>query len=178
MIDDGVDVGPIGAESGHLVGIGRLACGGEELRHVEGLLLLREVAGVVHGERARGASVARHVHGEDIIASVGKVGHPTEVGVGDIEGDLGGSTRAVDEEGDLVGSRPGSEGDVGPDYFAHVDLRGLSGDGGNGGAHLDVVIDAKEIAVVSGGAACGEGQNHQKASCVEHVYLLVVPETV
>ncbi len=70
VVDDGIDVIPIGAERGHLIRIGWIAGLREQLRNVESLLGGAEVARIVHGVGARGATVACHVHGKDVIASL------------------------------------------------------------------------------------------------------------
>lgn len=78
-----------------------------------------------------------------------EVGHPAVVLIRNVEGHFGRRARAMDEQRDPIRGRSAPKHGSGLHHFAHVDLRGLTGDGRDGGVNLHVVVEAEQaIAVV------------------------------
>ena len=150
MVDDGSYVGPVRGHGGHVLAVGGGAGSGDEAGDEEKLLLLRQIAGIVHGSRTGGAPVAGHVHGEDIEARFGEEGHPAVVLEASVEGDFGWGARAVDEQDDLVWRDRPAKSRTGDDDFPDVDLGGLADDGRNGGFDGHMVVDAQQSLPVVG----------------------------
>src|SRR5438105_12574491 len=82
--------------------IARRAAGGKQAGYKPGLLLRRQVAGIVHRGGTRRASIARGVHRKHVESRAGKVRHPTIVLIRNVECHLRRSTRAVHEENNAV----------------------------------------------------------------------------
>ena len=101
-----------------------------------------------------------------------EVRHPTVVLIRNVEGHFGRRARAVDEQRDAIGGRSAAQDGSGLHHFAHVDLRGLSGDGRHGGVNLDVVVEAQQAVAVIAKSA---GARHRPASnAVAHTVILIV----
>ena len=130
---------------------------GNQRRHELLLLLLREVAGIVHRRRPRRAAVAGGVHREHVEAGLREVRHPAVVAGRHIERDFGGRAGAVDEQHDAIG---GGIRHAFGDALAHVDLRGLPGDRRHDRFHRDLVIDGEDLARV--GPVCAESRRRQE----------------
>src|SRR5881396_2486333 len=79
VVHDGVDVIPIGSDGGQLMRIARDAWGGEKSRNKGLLLLLGEIAWIVHRSRPSRAPVPRHVHREDIKTGTSQIRHPAVI---------------------------------------------------------------------------------------------------
>ena len=138
VVDRRADIIPIRDHRRQRVRIARRARRLDEA----GLLLLRQVAGIVHRRRTRRAAVARHVDGEHIEARLREKRHPAVVLIRDVERHFGRRSRAVHEQHDVVArcGRAAREHSL-----AHVELRRLSLDGRHRRLHLHVMIGRQQL---------------------------------
>ena len=110
----------------------------------------REIAWVVHGGWTGGSPIAGHVHGEDIKACMREIGHPAIVLVGYVESDLAGCSGAVHEERYAAGNRGLAEHCGRANYLPNVNLRRLVGNGRDGRADADIVVNSEQAVAVFG----------------------------